>query len=104
MYKAKLAERFEGQGFSTAETIDEFVSLVNETYFTNVLISGRFAKVVLPHMHHLEHVRSIIIFCFMEDHYKEWVIDNKFKKVVLVTRDFAVAMEECQKQSAKTVA
>jgi len=102
-YKRALSEQFEGQGFSTAETIDELFSLVNETYFTNALISGRFAKVVIPHIHHLEHVRSFIIFCWMEDHYKEWVKENKFKKVVLVTRDFGRAMEECKKQNAKTV-
>ena len=60
---------------------------------------------VIPHIYHLEHVRTFIIFCYMEDHYKEWVKENNFsKKVVLVTRDFGAAMEECKKQNAKTVA
>ena len=87
----------------TAETIDELVSLINETYFTNLIISGRFAKVVLPHMHHLEHLRSIIIFCGSEKVYKPWVADNNFNKVVLVTSSLNAAITECFKQSTLSI-
>ena len=100
-FRAILNKQFGAQGFSTAETIEELTKLVHQTVRGVILISGRFAKAVIPYMHHLKHIRSIVIFCWMVDHYVEWA--KEYKKVILITRDFGVALRKCQELTHQTM-
>ena len=93
-YRGILNKQFGAQGFSTAETIEELTTLVHQTVRSVILISGRFAKAVIPYMHHLKHIRSIVIFCMKVDRYVEWAKD--YKKVILITDVFKVALRKCQ--------
>ena len=93
-YRGTLNKQFGAQGFSTAETIEELTTLVHQTVRSVILISGRFAKAVIPYMHHLKHIRSIVIFCMKVDRYVEWAKD--YKKIILIAEVFEVALQKCQ--------
>jgi predicted homoserine dehydrogenase-like protein len=77
-------------------TIEEAVKEIQKTVRVVLLVSGRMGSMLVPKVHHMPNVMSIIVFCMNVEGHKLWA-DN-FLKVKEVTKDFTKAMELCKEQ------
>jgi hypothetical protein len=93
-YRRKLKEIF--PSFSEASTVPEAMSLINSTVRSVLLISGSMGRYLVPRIHSLRNVRTIIIFCYDVESHREWT--TKYDKICYISNDFAKVIERCKEK------
>lgn len=63
--------------------MEEGTEYINNTVKAVVIISGKFGKMLVPRIHHMENIIGIIVFCFKESDHLKWSVNyEKVKHVV----------------------
>lgn len=81
----------------TAVTVEEAYRVINSSVRSIIIMSGQMARAILPHVYTLEHVHSIIIFCFDVESYKQFAEPYK-KKVILVSKTAKEVILRCHEE------
>lgn len=55
------------------------------------MISARFARAVMKHIHDFEHIGSFIVFCNSVEATQKWKDENNFEKIIEITNKFETA-------------
>jgi hypothetical protein len=93
-YRLLLEDKFKHQGFSFADSIDQVINFINSSVKVVLIVSGAMGRILLPKIHFLKNVYSIIIFCYNVEYHSTWAKD--YEKVKLVTDDFDEALIESE--------
>lgn len=84
-----------GEDFLFSQKLTESIDAINSTVKTVLIISGTTARTLLPRIHHLANIESIMVYCGNWRQYKAMM--QEFPKIKFVEDDPGRVMDRAGK-------